>query len=212
MCCELSEARICRDPECCIVTAAEACPLCGAWTKKHPELKSLRDREFCGECGEDFDPSELVVSTWEDDPYSQCEDGMLITVCRSCDEAERRENNASEGTEPATRVLTCVYCGHEYPQGTPASGSEVLTEHIRTCEKHPMRSLEERLKVLERLAGYAVTCESRNTDVWMRGLQAHLDEVLKSQGDSRRVTYDGRELRLRDVQEARIETAGPNAG
>lgn len=40
------------------------------------------------------------------------------------------------------RVLTCVYCGHEYPQNTPASGDAVLTEHIRVCEKHPLRKAE----------------------------------------------------------------------
>lgn len=42
---------------------------------------------------------------------------------------------------PEARVLTCVYCGHEYPQDTPAWGSKVLTEHIATCEKHPMRKV-----------------------------------------------------------------------
>lgn len=40
------------------------------------------------------------------------------------------------------RVLTCVYCGHEYPQDTPAAGSEVLTEHIKVCPKHPLRQAE----------------------------------------------------------------------
>ncbi len=40
------------------------------------------------------------------------------------------------------RVLTCVYCGHEYPQDTPAAGHDILTAHIRVCEKHPMRKLE----------------------------------------------------------------------
>lgn len=40
------------------------------------------------------------------------------------------------------RVLTCVYCGHEYPQETPAWGDSVLTEHIRVCEQHPMRKAE----------------------------------------------------------------------
>ena len=39
------------------------------------------------------------------------------------------------------RVLTCVYCGHEYPQDTPAAGSVVLTEHIAACEAHPMRQV-----------------------------------------------------------------------
>lgn len=40
------------------------------------------------------------------------------------------------------RILTCVYCGHEYPQDTPAAGSEILTEHIKVCERHPLRKAE----------------------------------------------------------------------
>ncbi len=44
-------------------------------------------------------------------------------------------------TIPSQRVLTCVYCGQEYPQDTPAHGHQVLTDHIATCEKHPMRQL-----------------------------------------------------------------------
>ncbi len=52
------------------------------------------------------------------------------------------------------RVLTCVYCGMEYPQETPAWGSEVLTAHIRTCPKHPMRKAEAEIALLrDALAG-----------------------------------------------------------
>ena len=46
------------------------------------------------------------------------------------------------------RILTCVYCGKEYPQGTPAWGSDVLTEHIRVCPKHPMRKAEAEIALL----------------------------------------------------------------
>jgi hypothetical protein len=46
------------------------------------------------------------------------------------------------------RVLTCVYCGQEYPQGTPASGSQVLTDHIKICPKHPLRKAEEQITLL----------------------------------------------------------------
>lgn len=51
-----------------------------------------------------------------------------------------------------SRVLTCVYCGHAYPPGSPEHGAEVLTEHIKACEKHPMRGLQlkaDRLALLE---------------------------------------------------------------
>jgi len=46
------------------------------------------------------------------------------------------------------RVLTCIYCGHEYPQDTPASGDQVLTDHIKVCEKHPLRAAEDKIKLL----------------------------------------------------------------
>jgi hypothetical protein len=46
------------------------------------------------------------------------------------------------------RVLTCVYCGHKYPQDTPAAGAQILTDHIKVCEKHPMRQAESTIKKL----------------------------------------------------------------
>jgi len=52
------------------------------------------------------------------------------------------------------RVLTCVYCGHEYPQDTPAHGDKVLTDHIAKCAKHPMREVvEQRDRLRAALAG-----------------------------------------------------------
>ena len=44
--------------------------------------------------------------------------------------------------------ITCVYCGHKYPKQTPASGSKLLTDHIKVCEKHPMREAEQTIKLL----------------------------------------------------------------
>lgn len=40
-----------------------------------------------------------------------------------------------------SKILTCVYCGHEYPQDTPSHGNSVLTEHIKVCAKHPASKL-----------------------------------------------------------------------
>jgi hypothetical protein len=47
-----------------------------------------------------------------------------------------------------TQTLTCVYCGEEYPPGTPAHGAPVLTAHILKCEKHPMRKVRSALAQL----------------------------------------------------------------
>jgi len=35
-----------------------------------------------------------------------------------------------------------------YPEGTPPHTSQVLTDHIKTCEKHPLRKAEEDIKKL----------------------------------------------------------------
>lgn len=53
-------------------------------------------------------------------------------------------------SEQNDREVTCVYCGQAYPAGTPTHGAAVLTDHIKVCEKHPMRQAEETIKRLER--------------------------------------------------------------
>jgi hypothetical protein len=50
-----------------------------------------------------------------------------------------------EGVQAQSQVLTCVYCGHEYPPGTPPSNHQVLREHIAKCDKHPMKAVNDRL-------------------------------------------------------------------
>ncbi|HEA64723.1 MAG TPA: hypothetical protein ENI02_01090 [Candidatus Aminicenantes bacterium] len=42
-------------------------------------------------------------------------------------------------------TLTCVYCGMAYPEGTSPHGAQILTDHIKVCEKHPMRKLRKAL-------------------------------------------------------------------
>lgn len=70
-------------------------------------------------------------------------------VVRYCPESERDEaRDWVRRLTAESRVLTCVYCGHAYPPGSPEHGAEVLTEHIKTCEKHPMRALEAELALL----------------------------------------------------------------
>ena len=34
--------------------------------------------------------------------------------------------------------INCVYCGHQYPPGTPESRDKHLYEHIKVCPKHPL--------------------------------------------------------------------------
>lgn len=68
-------------------------------------------------------------------------DRTIETLRGALQAAQRDRDEAREWVRKLTadtRVLTCVYCGHAYPPGTPSHGSQILTEHIASCEKHPL--------------------------------------------------------------------------
>ncbi len=73
------------------------------------------------------------------------------------------------------RILTCVYCGHEYPQDTPTWGNAVLTAHIKKCEKHPMYVV---MKENDRL--HAELCRIRSTPSFQPGQQTVDLEPIKA--------------------------------
>jgi len=51
-------------------------------------------------------------------------------------------------SETESNIVTCVYCGHEYPNGTPTAKHALLTAHIKVCKKHPMRDAEQKIAKL----------------------------------------------------------------
>ena len=59
------------------------------------------------------------------------------------------------------QVVTCVYCGHEYPDGTPTAKHDSLTAHIKVCEKHPMRAAENRIERLRKALTGLVGAETK---------------------------------------------------
>lgn len=59
------------------------------------------------------------------------------------------ELNDSERKTTDGEIVTCVYCGHEYPGGIPAAKHELLTKHIKVCEKHSMRNTERKAKLFD---------------------------------------------------------------
>jgi chromosome segregation ATPase len=83
---------------------------------------------------------------------------MLAHQCDLSREAETRvmeleyDNKRLEkwvGDLQSGMYINCVYCGHQYPKGTPGVMQEILYEHIRKCPKHPLRKSEARVKELE---------------------------------------------------------------
>ena len=81
---------------------------------------------------------------------------VIVERCDACDkypddlaaaqawgtDARWQEGNGTSQAiaKPRTEknVLTCVYCGQEYPKGTPTAKHKALYDHIRNCPKHPL--------------------------------------------------------------------------
>ncbi len=104
-------------------------------------------------------------------------------VVRYCPESERDE--AREWVSRLTaeeRVLTCVYCGHAYPPGSPEHGAEVLTEHIKVCEKHPIREMEAELATLKSASARSpVGNRDLQRRAWLDLFTRHLGDVTQDE-------------------------------
>jgi hypothetical protein len=80
----------------------------------------------------------------------------LTTLAAQLTQAEARAERAERAEDD--RHVTCVYCGHQYEDGTPESQDARLTAHIKQCEKHPMRELEAEIFLLR------ACCDSKCVD------------------------------------------------
>lgn len=105
--------------------------------------------------------SEIAQLTRErDEALAKLQDPLRYGVCETCveesvrlaDQYRKEWDEARAWAEETVkkmakqRIVTCVYCGHQFEDGTPTSQDARLTEHIRVCEKHPMREVEAQLQ------------------------------------------------------------------
>lgn len=82
------------------------------------------------------------------------------------------------------RLITCVYCGLEYPDQTPTSGAKILTDHIKICEKHPLRESEEKIlmlrKALSGLVGASEKEELKKMEILIRSTPAIEEDKISA--------------------------------
>jgi hypothetical protein len=73
-------------------------------------------------------------------------------------------------------TLTCVYCGESYPEETPSHGTQILTDHIKICDKHPLRASEAKVvrlrTALAALVGGSTRTELEAMEMALRLLPA----------------------------------------
>jgi len=92
----------------------------------------------------------------------------VLTDSERLTEEAQRLNSERKATQNDSRVITCAFCGHEYPPGTPTSNNEALVKHVRVCTKHPIglenRGLETEIEKLS-----AENLELMNSQEWAIG-------------------------------------------
>lgn len=165
---------------------------------------SKADVRFLGKDAKQIDPDapESGEPTFDDTVL------FLETSARGfvSDEERKRKVEARVQTGAASKpdsvveseqhvVLTCVYCGHQYPPGTPAAMHPILTEHIAQCDKHPMRAVvEERDELRARLDKIAATLEKA---VCTEGCDKGV-VLLSEHGATHIERIDGRDVQVYD--------------
>ena len=92
------------------------------------------------------------------------------------------------------RVLTCVYCGQAYPPGTPDHGAEVLTAHVRVCEKHPMRGSEAERDTWKSRAMALVTATENLVRLYRSGETIMPPDVIREANQIEKVHAELRDL------------------
>lgn len=86
---------------------------------------------------------------------------LALAACRRAIAAEAELKQLKTGTY-------CAYCGHTEPID---GDGERIAEHIRTCEKHPMRAVEARVKELEQTLLQGV--------LQLKGMRDEVDRLLQ---------------------------------
>lgn len=96
------------------------------------------------------------------------ENGWSARIKEPEAEVERLNNERIE-IQNNCRTVTCVFCGHVYPPGTPSSNHAALFAHVEECPKHPMRKYKLRAEAAD---AYLLACRKTLT------LLANSDEEL----------------------------------
>lgn len=122
------------------------------------EIK-LEKRLTCLHCG--------APAGWEQDEQVAIEAQAELAKEREAHEEAKRERDALL----QDRVVQCSFCGKIDEPGDLDNQARLMWEHMQTCERHPMRALEQRLAELEPVLADVVEERARQDSKW--GEQNH---------------------------------------
>lgn len=64
------------------------------------------------------------------------------------------DSNPGPPSGTKQNVVTCVFCGHAYPTGTPRAQHDALYEHVGICEKHPASIYRKKLEAIREVCDF----------------------------------------------------------
>jgi hypothetical protein len=108
---------------------------------------------------------------WKLGPFHAQSDVDALEAQNARYERERAANQAGEC------LLTCGFCAHAYPQGTPRANHELLAEHIAVCPKHPLKSALDVLRTVRDKLGTLLADEDLDEDTLVIASEELLPEL-----------------------------------
>lgn len=100
----------------------------------------------------------------------------------------KRAEDAEYALVSPGQFTYCAYCGRTYPADDV--NASAVSEHIRTCEKHPMRKAEARIMVLE----------EENLQLLTHSVQC-LADIREAIGDNGKLMQDELVERVKELKE-----------
>ncbi len=109
-------------------------------------------------------------------------------------------------------VVTCVFCGHEYPTGTPRAQHQALTDHVAVCDKHPAAAFRLRAEKAEEEAARLTSSLAASDDEIMRRVREIGNLIHKHHRETALLNMENEGLKkmVDDLQPRTFYTSGTN--
>lgn len=109
-------------------------------------------------------------------------DAAIRRYVKNRDAATEVYNRAYEAVINSMDIIKtgktyCAYCGAEYPLDDNAATQ--VGEHIKTCEKHPMRAVEARAEAAEAQAATL----TREVSILRKAVEVAISDLSEAQGE-----------------------------
>lgn len=92
------------------------------------------------------------------------------------------QNYEGPPSPPQQTVVTCAWCGYEFPPNTPTANHKILYDHALVCEKHPTHAVaverDKAINLLKAVRAKLMAAPELNTSNYTADEVAKLDATV----------------------------------